>query len=399
MSSPAQPVPSNSHDGATQKKRHVLLLNHVSRVSGGEQGLLNIVASVDPGRYRFTVVVPPGDLAERVQDAGAGVETFTFQRFKRTRNPLLLARYACGYLLGIARLTRMIRRLRPDLVHSNSNTAHLYGGRAARLAEVPAIWHSRDLVKLGRLGPWMFKTCHACVAISQAVASHLAGCADDPDKIRVIHNGIDTTRFSPREKSGAVRGELGISPDSPLLGTVGQLVPWKKHERFIDAAGRIAGQVPNARFVVVGDDLFGDHPDYREQLLDRATRRGLDGKLYFAGYRDDIVPVLADLDVFVHATDREPFGRAIAEAMAMGLPVVAIDANGPAEIIRNGVDGVLVPLGDAAALAAAVTGLLESDAIRAASGQAARKRIVQAFGREAFGRRMTELYDEVLACE
>jgi len=361
--------------------------------------LLNIIAAVDPERYRFTVVMPPGgELAKRVRDAGASVETFRFQRFKRTRNPLRLVAYAWGYLLGGARLVRMIRRLRVDLVHSNSNTAHIYGGRAAQLAGVPAIWHSRDLVELGRLGPWMFKTCHACVAISRAVASHLTGYADDPAKIHVIHNGIDTELFSPREPSGVVRSELGISSDSPLVGTVGQLVPWKRHELFIEAAGRIVGQVPDAHFVVVGDDLFGDHPDYREQLQDRATRRGLDGKLYFTGYRDDIVPVLADLDVFVHTADREPFGRAIAEAMAMALPVVAVDANGPAEIIRNGTDGMLVSPDDVPALAAAVMELLASDENRVTLGRAARARVVEAFSRETFGKRMTALYDEVVPC-
>lgn len=399
MSSPVQPVNTCSRNGAAQGKRHILLLNHVSKVSGGEQGLLDIIASVDARRYRFTVAIPDaGALADRVAAAGAAIATVPFRRFARTRNPLRLIGYAVAYLSGIASLVRLIRRLRPDLVHANSNMAHLYGGVAARLAGVPAVWHSRDLVDLGLLGRGMFGSCRACVAISHAVAAHVSGYADDSSKIHMIYNGIDTERFAPRDGAGVLRSELGLDPDAVLVGTVGQLVPWKKHEQFLTAAARVSKQAGHVHVVIVGDDLFGDHPGYRDRLKSLAASLAIADRVHVVGYREDIVRVLADLDLVVHAAEREPFGRALAEAMAMGKPVVAIGANGPAELVRDGIDGTLVPAGDATALAAAIRTFVFSPDRREACGKAARERIVDAFSRETFGRRMTELYDAVIPC-
>jgi len=396
----AQGDRGRGHDeNCRSKKRHILILNHVSRVSGGEQGLLDTVESVDRDRYRFTVVIPPGgNLEERVRAAGADVETLRFRRFTRTRNPIRLACYAGTYAVGVLRLVRIMRRLCPDLVHANSNTAHLYGGPAARLAGVPAVWHSRDLVELGALGRRMFRSCRACVAISRAVATHLNTYADEAAKVHMIHNGVDTARFSPRDRSGLIRDELGVAPDAVLVGAVGQLVPWKKHELFLDAAAEVVRQDGDVHFAIIGDDLFGDHPGYREQLEARADTLGLAGKVHFVGYCEDIVPALADLDLVVHTADREPFGRALAEAMAMGRPVVAVNANGPAEIVRDGTDGMLVPADDVGAIAVAVLELVRSPGRRASLGCAARERIVAAFDRDAFGARMAELYDEVTSC-
>ena len=176
----------------------------------------------------------------------------------------------------------------------------------------------------------------------------------------------------------------------------GQLVPWKNHPLFIEAAARMAARLPNARFLIIGDDRFGDHPGYRSELESLARARGLQDRLTFTGHRKDITAVLNSIDILVHPADREPFGRVVAEAMALAKPVVAINACGPAEIIRPDIDGLLVPLHDPTALANAVCDLAQDPAKREQLGHSAQARIANAFPIESTVKRIMDLYDKLL---
>jgi glycosyltransferase involved in cell wall biosynthesis len=194
---------------------------------------------------------------------------------------------------------------------------------------------------------------------------------------------------------------------------IAQLVPWKNHLAFIEAAARLASALPDARFVIAGDDLFGEHPAYRAELEARIARLGtpdrpcavssswrraarpapshcldtkaaaepsaatpnLKNRIFFAGYQPDIGPLLATCDVLIHPATREPLGRVILEAMAAGKPVVAVNAGGPAEIIRHEQDGLLTASDAPDELAAAALRLIRDPALAERLGAAARQRV------------------------
>ena len=357
----------------------VLFLNHVSEIGGAETGLLNMVGKLDRGRFEPLVVIPaPGRLAERLNEQDAQVVHLPLERFTRTSNPFVLLRYVSNVRRVVRELALLCARENVKIIHANSNNAQIYGGRAAALTNALSIWHCRDLVKLGLLGKWLGSHAAGAIAVSEAVREHLFSYVKDTGKVVKIPNGVDLDQFIVPNVVPA-RRSLGFGEDDFVIGMMGQLVPWKKHSVFLQAAEVVAASMPTARFVIVGSDLFGDHPDYVKALKDDASRGRLKGRVTFTGYRQDIVSILAAMNVVVHPAAREPFGRAVVEAMALGKPVVAVDACGPAEIIAHGSTGILVPPNDGMAVAMAVERLARDKALADKIGKAARAQVECSF--------------------
>lgn len=379
-------------------KARILYIHHVPLIGGAEVGLFDLVRLLDTRRFEPAVVLPSrGPLSQRFEDLGVPVEIVPLLRFKRSRNPLTLLRYAFSLLFCVPRLARCIRRQRADIVHSNASTAHIYGGWAAWRAGVPCVWHCRDLVRLGRLGKALYQRADRIIAISSAVAASLGPCRSGPDKVTVILNGVDTVKFRPGDEAARQIGreKWGIGPDRFVVGMVAQFAPWKAHGLFLEAAARVAVRCPKAFFVVVGEDLFGDHADYKTGLKVAAERLGLRDRLLFTGYEPDMALAIQAMDLLVHPAAREPFGRALVEAMSAGKPVIAADDAGPREIIENGVSGLLVPPGDEEAIAAAVEQVMADSGLAARLGQAARMRVERQFDARECAARIQELYDDL----
>jgi glycosyltransferase involved in cell wall biosynthesis len=378
------------------RRRKILFLNHVSSVSGAEASLLDTLAALDGERYEKIVILPePGPLSERLAQAGIRTEFMPLRRFRKTCNPLVLLGHLRNLLAVSRQLAGTIRRERIDLLHANSNNAQIYGGLAARWAGVPCIWHSRDLVELGFLGKWMAGHAARIISISGAVKRHL--CQYGPEeKIVTISNGIDTAALEKGGDGAAVRREWGIPDNAYLVGMAGQLVPWKKHALFLKAAAQIAAAIPEARFLIAGANLFDPDSGYEAALRRLAWELGLEGRVTFTGNRADMGSVLASLDLLIHPADKEPLGRVILEAMALGKPVIAVNACGPAEIIHSGADGVLVPANDIEAMAREAIALWRDRSWADRIGDAARARIRTAFDSRAQAMKVEALYEAVL---
>ncbi len=375
----------------------ILYVNHVGRMSGAERSLLDLVRRLDRGRFEPEAVIPgPGELADELARAGVRCHILPLRRLHKTLNPFRLIAALVNVCVVSRRLAGLIRREHIALVHANSNTAQLYAGGAARLAGVPCVWHTRDLVALGPVGRWLDHTSACTIAIADGVRRHVERYVRDREKLRTIHNGIELPEPAPSGVRSMVRAELGVPPGVPLCGMVGQLVPWKGHRTFIEMAARLHAVLPDAHFVIVGADLFDEHRSYRRQLEDRAGELGLADRLVFTGYRRGVSDVLAGLDVLVHPSTCEPLGRVILEAMAAGTPVVAVNAWGPAEIIRDGVDGLLTATNQPDELAAAVLRLLRDSELAGRLGQAGRRRVERDFRIGDTVSRIEAIYDDLL---
>lgn len=367
----------------------ILYVSHVSVLGGAERSLLDLVTGLDRSRFAPLVALPDEGPLRR---ALGNVPCFRvpLHRLCRTRNALRLVHHALTVLGAGMQIRRIARRHAVAVLHANSTTAQFAVRFASATTGIPAVWHCRDLAPLPPLARQLAAGKTRVVAISNAVAAHLRGGGLPPNRIVRIYNGINTT--GPHGSPGMFRSELGLSRDHVLYGMIGQLVPWKRHELFLDAAAIIAAEQPAARFAVVGADLFGDHPAYLPSLQARASRAGLSDRVVFPGYREDIADVMLDLDVVVHPAAREPFGRVVAEAMALARPVVAVDAAGPGELIEHEQTGLLVPPESPQALARAALRLSRDTPLAARLGQAARARIETDFSLGAFLDRMEQLY-------
>jgi glycosyltransferase involved in cell wall biosynthesis len=210
-------------------------------------------------------------------------------------------------------------------------------------------------------------------------------------RFAIVPNGIDLSRFSGPVRECALRREARIPSSAPLLGVVARLEAEKGHRVLIAAMSAVLAAVPEAWLAVIGEGSEAD------ALRAQATALGVASRVLFTGRRDDVSAVTADLTVAVLPSLREAQGISLLEAMARRVPVVATDVGGIPEVVTDGVDGLLVPPGDSAALAEAIVGLLRDPTLARRLGEAGRRTVEERFSINAQVRRIQGVYDEELA--
>ncbi len=380
--------------------QRVLIVNHTGIMGGAEVGLAEWIRFLDRDRVYPLVAAPmQGPLNDRLRAAGDRVLAQPMIRVQRTWNPCRMTVMAVQGWRQISMLSRLAGQERVRVLHANSNHAHLITAPAARRMGMPCIWHVRDLTPLGWIGRRLYRRASLIVAVSKSVERHVQQYRTGHDRVRVITNGIDVTRFNgDNPDRAAARRSLfpRIDDTMVLIGMVGNLVPWKRHDLFLDiAANMLRENADQLRFVIVGDDRFGDHPEYERSLICRITKSPLNGRVLLAGYREDIPRVMQALDILVHPAEREPFGRVMVEAMAADRPVVAVNAGGASEIVVDRVTGYLTAPNDVGAMTNAVRSLARNPALRRQLGEAGRQRALREFDVRRVGRLMTEMYEEL----
>lgn len=285
----------------------------------------------------------------------------------RLRHPHRLA-------ASVLAISSLARAWRADLVIAWMTKAHLYASPAAKLAGVPALWYQHGNPS-GR--SWMDRAVTALpargiLACSRHVAEAQARVRPRRP-VRVVYPGVDLERFD-REAlptPSEARAKLGLSPDGPLLAIVGRLQRWKGIHVLIEAMSLVVRRYPDARCLVVG----GPHalePGYPGELARLIEMLDLPGRAVLVGHQPNVHEWMQAADVIVHASDNEPFGMVIVEAMAIGKPVIATASGGPHEIVKHEADGLLVPFGAPDALAGAILRYLADEGLRERVSKAAR---------------------------
>jgi glycosyltransferase involved in cell wall biosynthesis len=287
-------------------------------------------------------------------------------------------------VLALGELVRLLRRLRPDIVHTHNPKPGLYGRLAARVAGVPVVvntvhglYATEDDRALRRAVVYGLERMASAFSQAELVQNEedvavLRRLGVPPAKLVMLGNGVDLVRFAPPADTevAAARRALGFDPSDVVVGFVGRLV-WQKGLRELFAAAAILRQRrPEVRMVVVGP-LDQDKADGLSPAdVDAARALGVE----FLGRRDDVEVLYRGFDLFVLPSHREGFPRAAMEAAASAVPVIATDGRGGRQVVDHGVSGLLVPLRDAGALAAAVEELAADPARRRAMGEAARRK-------------------------
>lgn len=374
--------------------RRILYVNPAAQRGGGEVVIRNLAQGMRRYGYQVEVVLlARGPLAAEFRALGIRTSVLPAGRFRQKR---LLLR-------TLWHLARLMRRRDIALVQSAGAKGHIYGGLAAALAGVPATWRLQDYPSLTH--PWAYLALRVpadgVVANAQRTLERYARLSRLPRLVDVIYPGVDLGVFPsgtpPEPASQSLREELGLPADAPLVTILGRLQRWKGQHIFLEAAEAVSRRCPEARFLVVGDELLGLEPEYPPLLRRLADKGELAGRVTFTGQRDDVRRVLAASDVLVHASILpEPFGQVIVEAMAQGKAVIASAAGGPLEIIDHGLNGLLTPLGDAAALGEAIVSLLDDQEERASLGVAARLTVEHRFTVPMMVERFARFYDAVL---
>lgn len=301
-------------------------------------------------------------------------------------------------LLGAAvRLAVRCRRAGIQVIHtSDKKRSLLLTLLLHRLTGIPYLYHIHAEYVAYRANRLALARAAAIVANSEAMRwDCIAHVGPGMERIRVVHNGIDTDRFSPGIDD-SLRREVGAAPDDVLIGITGRLAPAKGQETFLQAAARVAVVEPRARFVIVGDDsIFSDNADYVPRLQALAGSGALAGRVRFLGFRRDMVSITRGLDIVVVASWLEAFGLVVIEAMACGKPVLGTHVGGIPEIITDHQDGFLFPVRDDARLAERMLDLVRAPVARARLGAAARQTAVERFDIRRQIRTQERLYAEI----
>lgn len=381
----------------------VVFIDHVARMSGGEIALLRLVPALHGVVEAHVILGEDGPLVDKLRDAGATVEVLPLAvglrdtRRDEVQSASLDPRSVILLLRYVWRLRRRLRQLRPDLVHTNSLKAALYGGLAGRLAHVPVLWHVRDRIAddyLPRPVVWLVRGASRFLPTA-VVANSSSTLATVPQARRgsVLYNPVVPDVIPENLWVRAGSGPLHTSSGPLRVAVVGRLAEWKGQHVFLDAfAEAFADGGAEAR--LIGSAMFGEE-HYEGALRVQAQRLGISRSVVFCGFQPDVSAELEKLDVLVHcSTSPEPFGQVVVEGMAAGLAVVAAAAGGPLEIIDDGRDGLLTPPGDARALAEALRRLARDPALRARLGNAARESS-QRFNPQAARDRLVAVYDDV----
>jgi glycosyltransferase involved in cell wall biosynthesis len=269
----------------------------------------------------------------------------------------------------IVNLARFFSKHRVQLVHTNTMKAHLAAAPAARLTGTPSVMHLRDIV--GGAGRAALRGAAVTCARERIAISAALSRWYDMSRTTVISNPVDVSSYDRLPKRADARRMLGIPIDAyPLVGIVGRINRWKGHDRFLRAVAAVNAQFP-IRCAIVGEARFRDL-DFVPELHQLAADLGIADRTTFVPWLDDPRVAYAALDVHCNCSEREPFGRSIVEAAAVGVPTVAFDDGGAVDIIRNGEDGYLVPAGDVVAFSSALAVLVSDPLLREKASLAAR---------------------------
>ena len=319
----------------------------------------------DEGVGWHVVLLEEGPMIDELRELGVSTSVVRAGRLRQLHL----------YVRSVFQIRSIAKRERIDLIVSWMSKAHLYVGVASLIWRLPSVWYQHGIPTRG----WIDRL--ATILPTRGVIATSKAAADAQARLRpvrrcrVVHPGIDLTRFDPSAlpPKEAARQALGLPTEDHLIGFFGRLQRWKGVSVLVDAMPPVLESFPSAHCVIVG----GKHdlePDYPSALHRQIGARGLADHVTLAGFQSDVPTWMQAMDVIVLPSSNEPFGITVIEAMAMGKPVVAGDSGGPREIVTNGVDGVLVPHDDANAVAGAILDYLRQPSFAARVSTAARER-------------------------
>lgn len=357
----------------------ILFVDHAPALGGAERSLLMLLRHLDRAQWQPHLAGADGPLLEEATRHHVQPHRLAMPRLRRSATFPVNGIRAARALAGIAGQTGAAA------LYANTVRAAFYTAPAALLARRPFVWHMRDFwlseskpahTQIDTALKWLLcRAAARAITNSHAVAAHLP----DTHNVTVVHNGIELAEFDSTLDGHDFRAAHNLPTDTPIVGMVGRLRPWKGQSRFLRMAAQVRAGVPDAQFVVVGGAPFGGRGDYAKRLHRLTRELNLSECVTFTGQLEEVAPALAAMDVFVHPGDPEPFGLVNIEAMAMERPVVAFAHGALPEIVVDGETGLLVPPNQIAALAHAVIDLLEAPARAQRLGVAGRRRVEEHF--------------------
>ncbi|MGD8366436.1 MAG: glycosyltransferase family 4 protein [Desulfobacterales bacterium] len=360
-------------------RRLLAISNHASMLGGGEHSFLDLMSHLR-GWSALAATPEYGELGRRLQEAGVPTTVLPLPPLRPDRPaPIVRALWA---------MVGAFRSHRASLVYANGSRAAVYAGLAARLFGLPLVWHCRIAGRDRYLDPLLERLSKRIVVNSRATSRRFS--AIFRPKIRVVHNGIDLSRFANCRESRPHPGPTG----GRLMITVARVSRWKRHHDVLAAFEKLATENPDLHLACIG----GPDPEdlaWWKAMQERTRRSFCRDRIHWLGAVADVAPWYKAADLFVLASENESFGRVVIEAMASGVPVLATNGGGIPEIITHDVDGMLFSTGDVSMLVELARRILKDPLLRNRIVEEG-TRTCQGFSLERHVKKMTLIFEEAV---
>jgi glycosyltransferase involved in cell wall biosynthesis len=384
-------------------------------IGGSHYCLLYLVENLDQAQFEPIVVFHQDHpLVERFRESA---EThvlelptpFTFgplrrgfgKRHRLLALPLTLVQRTInlrGWIKLVRSYARFMRERKIRIVHLNNSIIRHHDWMAAALMTgTPCLTHERGINRwYSPASKFLSRRLHGVISMSQSIRDFMVAGGVDVSNVHVMYDGINPAKLRREKDADAVRAALGLAPQRPVVGIVGNVRHWKGQEVVIRAAGRLVKRYPDLACLIVGATAPVDAP-YEERLRTLVRDEGLGANVIFCGYQKFPADFVNVMDVVIHASvEPEPFGMVVLEAMGMRKPLVGSRAGGVPEMVVEGVTGYTFPPGDDEALATRLDELLSDPARARAMGEAGHARVVADFSVEKYADEVEAFYHEML---
>ena len=354
-------------------------------MGGADQVILWIASSIDRTVFncRFCLFVdlrrPIPELYEMLQKGNNDLSTV------KIRSTIELKQFT--------QLFHLIRKSRPQVLHTHGYRSDILGLLAAKLIGIPIVstvhgWTSAT--RRLRAYEWFHKRClqyfDMVIAVSEEIRTRLLEAGVSPGKIVTLKNAIDVGAFSEHQDGSSFRRELGLTPGTRVIGTVGRLSVEKGLDYFLKAGAQIIARDPSVKLLVVGEG------PQRRELVALAQALGISASVIFCGHRRDVDRIYPAVDLFILPSLTEGIPLALLEAMACSRPIIASKIGGIPEVIQDGVTGLLVPPKDVAQLTEKIWNLLRCPEVGVELGMRARKCVERQFDVQRWIKKIEAIY-------
>lgn len=370
----------------------ILYVNLQGRIGGAENSMLLLIKCLR-SQFAITVACPTKTQLSKIL---ASIQINSY-RLPEPPNRLSSISALVYWLRVSIRLIFITLKTNPDMIHANSFYAGVPAVFTALVTRKKLLLHARDLANFRFLTKLYGRVSQRIIAVSNTVRNDLIAKGIRPNKIKVVHNGVDKDSFS---QSGA--RDSFDTPGYPrnasfVFAHIGQSVPWKNHILYLKAASNVAKYLYDTRFALIGANIFSRGTMYERFIFGYAKSSPIAERIDFVGWQENMNKVWPLINCLVHTAKQEPFGRVIIEAMAHRIPVIAIGTCGPREIIQDHKTGILVPADNVDALSEAMCKVAQDRQFAGRLVNAAFEHVMSNFTADKTAVQIQEIYMELLA--
>lgn len=379
----------------------ILYLHAGAEMYGADKILLELVTGLDKTKFRPIVILPTnGILRKKLESAGIKVHVISYPILRRKYfNPKGIIDYLANYQSKSNAIIDYLNQnnIKIDILHVNT-LAVLEGIRLKKKLHVPLIWHVHEIITHPQIVNKFLCRCvnryaDKAIVVSGPVKKHLVSNGVNPEKVAVIHNGIDSNVFSPNVNSDYLYDEWNIPKNAIKIGMIGRVNNWKGQYDFLDALAPLLNEFNNLYLFIVGSAFEGQ--EWRiKKLKNKINTFSHNDRIIFSEFRKDNYAVEHFFDILIlPSTSPDPLPTVVLEAMGCGKAVIGYAHGGITEMVQDGYNGKLVPPLNKVALKEAVKKCIESKAY-ISYGQKSRHRLIKSFSLEKFRNNFEDIYND-----